>query len=123
MNTSPLKKNKWPARLPVLLAFCLPFTIAFLAFAIGGVYPFGGNMILAHDEWHQYYPFFSAFREKLLSGGSLQYTWNVGMGTGYASLFAYYLASPLNWLCVLVPSSALMEFFTLLTIVPAETDM
>ena len=117
MKSSPLKKNKWPERLPLLLAFCLPFTIAFFVFAFSGVYPFGDNMILAHDEWHQYYPFFSAFREKLVSGGSLQYTWDVGMGTGYASLFAYYLASPLNWLCVLVPSSALMEFFTLLTIV------
>ena len=117
MKSSPLKKKKWLGRMPLLLAFCLPFTIAFLVYAIGGVYPFGDSMILAHDEWHQYYPFFSAFREKLLSGGSLQYTWNVGMGTGYASLFAYYLASPLNWLCVLVPSSALMEFFTLLTIV------
>ena len=113
---SPLKKKKRVERLPLLLAFAAPFLIACVVFAVSGVYPFGDNMILAHDQWHQYFPFFKAFREKLLSGGSLQYTWNVGMGTGYASLFAYYLASPLNWLCVLVPSSVLMEFFTLLTI-------
>ena len=117
MKISPLKKKKWLGRLPLLLAFFLPFTIAFVVFAVGGVSPFGNKMILAHDEWHQYYPFFSAFHEKLLSGSSLQYTWNVGMGTGYASLFAYYLASPLNWLCVLVPASALLEFFALLTVI------
>ena len=117
MSSSPLKKKKVAERLPLLLAFLMPFAIASVIFAIDGVYPFGDNMILAHDEWHQYYPFFSAFREKLLSGGSLQYTWNVGMGTGYASLFAYYLASPLNWLCVLVPASVLTEFFALLTVI------
>ncbi len=117
MKSSPLKKKKWLERLPLLLAFFLPFLIVFCVFAVAGVYPFGNRMILAHDEWHQYYPFFSAFHEKLLSGSSLQYTWNVGMGTGYASLFAYYLASPLNWLCILVPASALLEFFTLLTII------
>ena len=38
------------------------------------------------------------------------------MGTGYASLFAYYLASPLNLLSVLVPTAWLREFFALLTI-------
>lgn len=117
MNSSPLKKKKGAERLPLVLAFLMPFAIACIVFAANGVYPFGDNMILAHDEWHQYYPFFSAFREKLLSGGSLQYTWNVGMGTGYASLFAYYLASPLNWLCVLVPASVLTEFFALLTVI------
>ena len=115
VRVSPLKKEKRTERLPLLLAFLMPFVIVCIVFAVGGVYPFGDNMILAHDEWHQYYPFFSAFRQKLLSGGSLQYTWNVGMGTGYASLFAYYLASPLNWLCILVPASALREFFALLT--------
>ncbi|MBQ3356521.1 MAG: YfhO family protein [Oscillospiraceae bacterium] len=117
MKSSPLKKKKWLDRLPLLLAFLMPFAIVCIVFTVDGVYPCGDNMILAHDEWHQYYPFFSAFREKLLSGGSMQYTWNVGMGTGYASLFAYYLASPLNWLCVLVPASLLTEFFALLTVV------
>ncbi len=114
-DASPLKKKKRAERLPLLLAFAMPFVIVCVVFCVRGVYPFGDNMILAHDGWHQYYPFFSAFREKLLSGGSLQYTWNVGMGTGYTSLFAYYLASPLNWLCVLVPASLLKEFFALLT--------
>lgn len=115
MKSSPLKKVK-EDRTPLVLAFLIPFAVACIAFAIAGLYPFGDGMILAHDEWHQYYPFFSAFRQKLLSGGSLQYTWNIGMGTGYASLFAYYLASPLNWLCILVPASVLTEFFALLTI-------
>ena len=115
-KASPLTK-KWESRVPLALAFFLPFAAACVIFALAGLSPFGNKTILVHDGWKQYYPFFKGFREKLLSGGSLQYTWDVGMGTGYASLFAYYLASPLNWLCVLVPSSALTEFFALLTVV------
>ena len=114
-KASPLAKKR-ESRIPLVLAFFLPFAAACVIFALAGLSPFGSKTILVHDGWKQYYPFFKAFREKLLSGGSLQYSWDVGMGAGYASLFAYYLASPLNWLCVLVPSSALVEFFALLTV-------
>ncbi len=103
-------------RLPLLLSFCIPFAVTLVIFFIGGMWPAGDRQVLAHDGWHQYYPFFADFREKLLSGGSLQYTWDVGMGVGYLSLYAYYLACPLNFLCVLVPASLLREYFALLTI-------
>lgn len=116
MKSPLLNKHGKPSRLPLLLSFFLPLLIACIVFAAMGIYPFGDAQILAHDEWHQYYPFFSAFREKLVSGGSLQYTWDIGMGTGYASLFAYYLASPLNLLAVLTPASLLRELFALLTV-------
>ena len=103
-------------RLPLFCSFALPFVIACIAYAFLGLYPVGDYQLLAHDQWHQYYPFFVSFREKLMGGGSLQYTWDVGMGTGYASLFAYYLASPLNLLSVLVPSAWLREYFALMTV-------
>ena len=113
--STPLRRSP-KERLPLLLSFCLPFLISGIALAIAGLYPFGDGQIMAHDGWHQYYPFFRAFREKLLTGGSLQYTWDVGAGTGYASLYAYYLASPLNLLAVLVPASLLRELFAFLTV-------
>ena len=118
MNTessTPLRRS-YKERLPLLLSFCLPFLISGIILAFAGLYPFGGGQIMAHDGWHQYYPFFRAFREKLLTGGSLQYTWDVGAGTGYLSLFAYYLASPLNVLSLLVPASLLRELFAFLTV-------
>lgn len=108
---------KTKRRLPLIYAFFLPFFICLIAFACLGSYPFGDRMILAHDGWHQYYPFLVALREKLLTGGSLQYTWDIAMGTGYLSLFSYYLASPLNLLCVLVPAKFMTEFFAFLTMV------
>lgn len=107
-----------PKRDRLLLAFCfvIPCLITAVSYIVLGLYPFGDSQLLAHDEWHQYYPFFVSFREKLLSGGSLEYAWDVGMGTGYASLYAYYLASPLYLLSVLVPESLLREYFAFLTV-------
>lgn len=114
-ESTPLRPSS-KERLPLLLSFCLPFLIACIALAIAGLYPFGDGQIMAHDGWHQYYPFFLNFREKLLSGGSLQYTWDIGAGTGYLSLFAYYLASPLNLLSLLVPAAYMRELFAFLTV-------
>lgn len=109
-------RHKLYLHLPLLLSFFIPFVLAYVMFAAAGMYPFGDGTILAHDGWHQYYPFLLDFREKLLSGGSLQYTWAVGMGTAYSSLYAYYLASPLFLLCVFVPERWMPEFFALVTV-------
>ena len=81
---------------------------------IAGAEPFGQNSMLYSDMYHQYYPFFKAFRRALLSGDSLLYSWNVGMGMDYLGLISYYLASPLNLLSVLVPERFLLEFYSLL---------
>ena len=66
--------------------------------------------------YHQYCPFFTDFLHKLRTGGSLQYSWNLGLGSDFVSLYAYYLASPLNWLVVLFPKSHIIEFIELLII-------
>ncbi len=116
METRSRALNRRSSRLPLLLSFLIPFCVAYLAFFISGLYPFGDRQILAHDEWHQYYPFLVSFREKLLNGGSIQYSWDVGMGTGYLSLFAYYLSSPLYLLSALIPLRYLREFFAFLTV-------
>ena len=70
--------------------------------------------MLYSDMYHQYYPFFVAFRKALLSGDSLLWSWSVGMGMDYLGLISYYLASPLNLLSVFVPESLLLEYFSLL---------
>ncbi len=100
-----------------LLAFFVPVVLMAILWAIAGVKPFGTRMILAHDQWHQYYPFFVNFRERLLSGHSLFYSWNTGMGTNYLGLYGYYLASPLNWLGLLVPERLVLYYYTLTVLV------
>ena len=69
----------------------------------GGYQPFGDRSMLYSDMYHQYYPFFVSFRRALLSGNSLLYNWDVGMGMEYLGLMSYYLASPLNLLSILLP--------------------
>ena len=97
-----------------LLAFLITF-LAFIGLMIAkGFAPFGDSSMLYSDAYHQYYPFFVAFRKALLSGDSLLYTWSVGMGMDYLGLIAYYLASPLNLLGVLVPESLTLAYFSLL---------
>ncbi|MCA5010604.1 YfhO family protein, partial [Clostridioides difficile] len=52
----------------------------------------------------------------LTHGGSLLYSWDIGMGVNFAALYAYYLASPLNWLLVLCPKNYVIEFMTYLIV-------
>ena len=101
---------------PYIAAFGLPFFICVIICIGNGVYPFGDNCILHIDMYHQYCPFFTEFLNKLQSGGSLQYSWNLGLGSDFVSLYAYYLASPLNFLILLCPKSHVIEFMTLLII-------
>ncbi len=104
-------KIKWNY---LALAFAFPAVGMLLVMLISQYEPFGKYSILYSDMYHQYYPFFVAFREALLSGESLLHSWNVGLGMDYLGLISYYLASPLNLLSVLVPEGWLLEFFSLL---------
>ena len=96
------------------LAFAIPFVGMLMVMLVSGYEPFGSSAILHSDNYHQYYPFFVAFREALRSGDNLLYSWNVGLGMDYLGLIAYYLASPLYLLSVLVPEGLLLEFYSLL---------
>ena len=96
-------------------AFGIPFIVCVIICAANGIYPFGENCILHIDMYHQYCPFFMEFREKLTEGGSLLYSWNLGLGSDFVALYAYYLASPLNWLLILCPKGLVIEFMTLTT--------
>ena len=104
-------KFKWNY---TLLAFLLPTTVMLVIYFITSVTPFGSNTLLYSDNFHQYYPFFHQFRQALRSGDSLLWSWSVGMGMDFWGLVAYYLASPLNLLSVLLPESWMLGYFTLL---------
>ncbi len=95
-----------------LLSFLIPVIIMIVIFIGRGIFPFGSESFLRTDMYHQYAPFFSEFQYKLQNGGSLLYSWNVGLGINFAALFAYYLASPLNVLLLLVPKGFVIEFMT-----------
>ena len=77
-----------------LAAFFTPVILLAVIIICGGSFPFGDNCILKTDMYHQYAPFFSEFREKLQHGGSLKFTWDLGLGVNFIAIIAYYLASP-----------------------------
>ena len=112
----PADKRKYPKWLNLAFAFLIPFLGFCMVMILGALEPFGNTKaILYSDQYHQYYPFFLAFRRNLLSGDSLLFSWDVGMGMDYLGLVSYYLASPLNLLSVFVPESCMLEYFALLT--------
>ena len=99
-----------------LFAFLIPAVIMLVIFAIREIYPFGDRSFLHIDMYHQYCPFFTELMDKIKHGGSMFYSWNIGLGADFISLYAYYLASPLNWLLLLCPQNHVIEFMSLLVI-------
>ena len=111
MKLQELRNKRWNY---VALAFGIPFLAFLLLMIVKGFSPFGESSMLYSDAYHQYYPFFTAFRRALRSGQSLLYSWDVGLGMDYLGLIAYYLASPLNLVSVILPESWMLPYFTFL---------
>ena len=112
MKLSQITNRKWNFN---ILAFAFPFLGMLFIMLLSGCAPFGKYSMLYSDMYHQYYPFFVSFRRALLSGESLLYCWDIGLGLDSLGLYSYYLASPLNLLSILVPESWLLGYFSLLS--------
>ncbi|MBR0446242.1 MAG: YfhO family protein [Oscillospiraceae bacterium] len=101
-----------------ILGFLIPFLLTGLTLLVRAIaYEAGSSQVfslLYSDAYYQYFPFFVDLRESILSGEGLLYSWNMGMGTDYLGLYAYYLGSPLNWLTVLIPETWMLDFYTFL---------
>ncbi len=75
--------------------------------------------MLTVDCYHQYAPFLVAFRDKILSGDSLFYSWNDGLGQEYYAAYANYTASPLNILAIFATAKTIPVFIGILTCIRA----
>lgn len=95
---------------------CL-LTLLFLltVFAIFKAAPFGDRQIFQIDQFHQYSPFMAELRRKILSGESVMYSWNSGLGYNLWSSIGYYLASPFNIFLLVFPASNLAEAVLFIT--------
>lgn len=107
-----MKKNKM-----LIFAFLIPTAVMLVLFVIRGIYPFGDRSFLFADMYHQYMPFFSELLHKVRGGESLNFSFNVGIGSNFLALFVYYLASPFHILSLLVPERFLVEFLSYLIVV------
>ncbi len=97
-------------------AWAIPTGIMLAIFFLRSIFPFGDRSFLYMDMYHQYMPFFSELHDKLWEGGSLFYTWNVGIGSNFLALYVYYLACPLHFLGALVPKAYILEFLSYLVV-------
>jgi len=111
MKRLPRTTHKWHYN---ALSFAFPFLGMLVVMICCQFTPFGKFSTLYSDMYHQYFPFFKAFRASLLSGDSLLYNWNIGLGVDNLGLYSYYLASPLNLMSILVPEPWLLGYFALL---------
>lgn len=127
-NTHFISKDKFTIRkksnlyipegnITYVLSFFIPLIIFIAIYYLRDIYPFGNNCYLRSDMYHQYAPFYSELWNKLRNNESLSYTWNTGMGTNFTSLYAYYLASPVNYIIALFPQEYLIEIMDLLIII------
>lgn len=116
LNFTRFKNIKLPKNISFMLAFLIPIFIMIGIYIGRGIYPFGKECFLRTDMYHQYAPFFAEFYNKIKNGGSLLYSWNIGVGVNFTALYAYYLASPLNWLIYLSPQEYIIEFMSILII-------
>ncbi len=117
MKTIQIRKPNLKPDLLYLLSFLVPTLIMLVIFIIQKIYPFGERSFLHIDMYHQYFPFLVEFYHKLRGGESLFYSWNTGIGSNFLALYVYYLASPSNWLCILVPEGFLMEFLSYMVVI------
>ncbi len=98
----------------VLSAFLATFLIGLLVLAIRGIAPFGDNSIITIDCFHQYSPFLLEIRDRILNGKSLIYSWDAGLGRDLFVQTAYYTASPLDYLVLLIKPEQICEFVAFL---------
>ncbi len=100
-----------------LMSGLLSLAAMCVAYSFVGMWPFGEKSAMMVDMHHQYAPLLSELRYDLLHGDSPLYTFEVGLGANYLSLFGYYLASPFNLFLLVFPERLLAQgilFITLL---------
>ncbi len=97
MNRASYKIKKLYAKYkPEFYGFLIPFLIESVVVLIA--YAICRYGISSCDCFAQYMPFFTELYDKVTSGESLFFSWSGAMGYDFWSVFAYYLASPLNWI-------------------------
>lgn len=112
------KSESWLRRNFVyILGFVIPFIVLGMIFVKNKIYPFGDNIYLRSDMYHQYAPFYRELYEKLVNGGSLTFSWEIGMGVNFSAVYSYYLASPVNLLLGLVPEDSILVVMDVLILV------
>ncbi|MBR1508197.1 MAG: YfhO family protein [Eubacterium sp.] len=107
-------KKLWGRNWIALVSAGIVLVFFLTVMIVGGVAPFGDYSFTFVDSMHQYLPFFSDYQGKLQNGGSLLYTWNIGLGQNFQSLLLYYMGCPLNFLVGLGTRKGIIGFMSMM---------
>lgn len=91
------------------LSFLIPAALLFVSYMLFGVYPAGERSVLALDLNAQYVYYYDYMYDVFAGRESLFYCWSRTFSGEFFGTFAYYLASPFNFIVWLFPRGALTE--------------
>jgi len=100
-----------------LLSFFAPAAILLLAYFINGLFPFGNRSIFTLDLASQYVQYFGELRDALFTDESIIYSYSRTLGGEFLGMVAYYLASPLSLIVVLLPEKWICFSVTVLILI------
>lgn len=108
-------KNKKKLIIPII-SFFLVLIIMGVVLKIKSFAPFGDNSFAWGDANIQYIDFLGYAKNILIGKDSLNYTYNLGLGSSGFGLFCYYLSSPFNILLFAANSSNIYSLFNIIII-------
>lgn len=89
-------KNKVFDNKYTLISGGIALFVILLVYFCYEIIPFGDRTIYRMDLYHQYGPLFTELYDRLVSGESLIYSWNTGLGSSFLGNFYNYLSSPIS---------------------------
>lgn len=101
-------KDYFPTILAGILSLITILTIMYLK----KVTPFGNKSFLTVDFLHQYAPMLKELFKRVLTGKSLIYSFNMGLGLPFYRNFFNYLSSPFNIIMFLFKENAIITSYS-----------
>ncbi|NLM63106.1 MAG: YfhO family protein, partial [Mollicutes bacterium] len=99
-----------------IISFFIPVIIFMLVFFNANIFFEGTKNFLITDARIQYIALFGYLKDVLSGSESLLYSFSKGIGGNMLGTFAYYLASPLNFLIYFFPKHSLDNAILLILI-------
>lgn len=104
------------------LSALIPAAILFAAYIVFGVYPFGERSVLALDLNAQYVSYFEYIYDVFAGRESIFYSWSRSFSGEFFGLFAYYLASPFNFIVWAFPREMITEGLLVMILAKASAS-
>lgn len=84
----------WSRNIYCIAAAAIAAVIMLFTYIAWKFFPFGENIILRMDLYHQYAPLFAELYERIFGGDSLIYSFTSGLGSSFLGNYFNYLSSP-----------------------------